>query len=998
MNGKTLRRNALYLAMGICLSSTLIPARYAHAANSDGSVVGRSAPSAEITIRNPQTGFTRTVTADSDGNYRLANLPVGSYTVQASKDGATIGEAVNVTVSLGNAANVNLGGISTLGAVQVVGSRVITAVDVTSTESAMNITAAQLERLPVGRSATSVALLAPGVNKGDADSPALAGGTSFGGSSVSENTVYINGLNVTDFYNRIGFSSVPYSFFEEFQVKTGGYSVEFGRTTGGVINAVTKSGTNEFHYGGELVWAPGWLQTRGTDRYDAAGNKIHSVSHDESNRRNLNGYASGAILKDRLFFYALYEARDFNQTFTTDETETAIARSNDGDGFWGIKLDWLINDSNTLAFLAFSDKNRTVEDEFAFDPLTGARGAYAGTSFSTSGGTNWALTYTGQLTDDFSAKLLYGETERERAQFSTSDLECNRVTGSPTSSSGSSPNLGCNTNSIVEQGLDHRKAFRADFEWSLNDHLLRFGLDHELNTSDYQRAYPGPGGLRYTVSSTTPGTVLNGGIVPLGVTAKVRTRRLEVDGTFDTINSAYYAEDNWSVTPNLILNLGVRVESFDNRNGDGDSYIKISNQIAPRFGASWDVNGDQRTKVYGNAGRYFLPVANVINIKQGGGFLDQRIFYAFNGFEDHELNGVTYQLPILGAQIGGVDVSQGDGTVGDLRGEVDANMEQVYQDEFILGFQSMIDDKWAWGVRGIYRKLNHAIDDMQITYNGYCEVDNFVMGNPGEDLTFYTDTDCDGENDAFVTIDTSKEGWALYDDDGNFVGSRGWEKPKRSYRALEFMIDRAWDDRWSFNASYTLAYSEGNAEGPVNSDIKGGFSDAGRTENFDNPFVNLNGGGPLGNDRRHQFKFRGSYAFSEAWQVGATLSLQSGQPISPYGAGNPLDGTEFFSHYLCVQNCNTGVPSDRVYVLSRRGSGGRLPWTYDLGARVTYLHSFGTAKLSVSLSAYNLLNVQRQTGIDEEFESEVGSHNDQFLFGTSWQSPRSAELRVAVDF
>ena len=88
-------------------------------------------------------------------------------------------------------------------------------------------------------------------------------------------------------------------------------------------------------------------------------------------------------------------------------------------------------------------------------------------------------------------------------------------------------------------------------------------------------------------------------------------------------------------------------------------------------------------------------------------------------------------------------------------------MDPVYQDELILGFQSMIDDKWSWGVRGIYRKLNNAIDDMEITSTGIvCDGEpvgvGFVMGNPGEPLTIFTDTNCDGENDGFVTIDTAQ--------------------------------------------------------------------------------------------------------------------------------------------------------------------------------------------------------------------------------------------------
>ena len=114
------------------------------------------------------------------------------------------------------------------------------------------------------------------------------------------------------------------------------------------------------------------------------------------------------------------------------------------------------------------------------------------------------------------------------------------------------------------------------------------------------------------------------------------------------------------------------------------------------------------------------------------------------------------------------------------------------------------------------------------------------MGNPGKPLTVFTDTNCDGENDAFVTIDTS-QGRLGDVRRGRQLRRRAWAiaKPKRDYKALEFMIDRAWDDSWSFNATYTLSFSKGNAEGPVNSDTN--FGDAGRTEDFDDPWVNFGG-------------------------------------------------------------------------------------------------------------------------------------------------------------
>lgn len=1006
MNTRASFKASVWAAATSALLGTALPLGGAHAAGGDGALVGRltasetaSLEGVEVTVVNPETGFTRTVKVDGEGNYRFAYLPVGTYTLEARKNNSRVGKLADVTIALGTTttANVDLATV-TLDTVQVVSSRIVNAVDVTSVESATNLTVAELERLPVERDIISAALLAPGLNKGDDDLG--AGGVSFGGSSVAENTIYINGLNVTDFYNRVGASSVPYAFYKEFQVKTGGYSVEFGRATGGVINAVTKSGTNEFDFGTELVWEPSFLQSAGTDRRYANGNPRIIYRHDEYDRVAANMYASGPIVRDKLFFFALYEAREYEPQNTSNSGNLLFEGKSD-DAFWGTKLDWQITDAHLLELLAFSDENETVEDSFAFSEATDSRGAYQNTEFEDTGGTNWALTYTGYLTDNLSMKALFGENDREFRRTTSNDVACTRTRDLRTGGLGQG-DVGCTSTANVTAREDVREAARLDFEWALGDHQLRFGLDREVNTSNHDQFYPGSERLLYEIRTTTPGATLeNGGVVPAGVNAYVRTRRNEVDGEFETLATAYYLEDNWSVTPNLVLNAGVRMEAFDNRNSDGDSYIKIDDMIAPRLGFSWDMKGDGRSKLFGNAGRYFLPVANVINIKQAGGFLDQRTFYVFNGFEDFEFNGETWQRALLGAQIGAVNTSQGDGTVGDLRGEVDGDMDPVYQDEIILGFQSMLNDDWSWGVRGIYRKLNNAIDDMEISSTGIlCGGEpvsaGFVMANPGEDLTIFTDTDCDDVADNWVTIDTSRAGWALFDDDGNYVGEQGYAEPRRTYRALEFVLDRGWDDRWSFNASYTLSFNKGNAEGPVNSDTN--FADTGRTEAFDDPWVNLNGYGYLPNDRRHQVKLRGAYAIGTHWQFGATLSAASGRPINAFGVGNPFDGTNYHSFYICTANCTSDIPSERVYELRGRGSEGNLPWTFNLGASVAFVHEFSAMDLEVKLSAYNILNSERVTEVDEELETDIGSINTDYRTGVGYQEPRFALLTVKLAF
>ena len=126
---RNVRRTVLCMATGLFLAAMGAPTAFAQSAT--GAVVGRAGAGAQVTITNPDTGFSRSVTAGADGSYRLALLPPGNYTVQAAG-----GDPVQVTVSLGNATTVNLGGdgATTLGAVQVVGSRIVTPVDVTSTE------------------------------------------------------------------------------------------------------------------------------------------------------------------------------------------------------------------------------------------------------------------------------------------------------------------------------------------------------------------------------------------------------------------------------------------------------------------------------------------------------------------------------------------------------------------------------------------------------------------------------------------------------------------------------------------------------------------------------------------------------------------------------------------------------------------------------------------------------------------------------------------------
>ena len=1013
MNTRTLRKAALYVALGACLGAMTMPVAMAQSAT--GAVAGRASAGDQVTVTHVATGATRTVTASSDGAYRLTQLPVGDYRLQLLRNGQPVGEGATVNVSLGGTTTVNLGaegGVANLDAIEVVGNRIINRVDVFSTETATNINREELARMPVDQSLTSVALLAPGVIRGNSG----FGGISFGGSSVAENSVFINGLNVTDFYRRQSFSTAPFAFFDQFQVKTGGYSVEFGRSTGGVINAVTRSGSNEFHGGVEFTFEPSaWTATAEDHLFSAvdgdgiAASATYRSSHDRTSFLKANAWASGPLIRDRLFLFAMYEQRQTGSGYTNSSGSTWSNGDSDN-GFWGAKLDWNITDNHRLELLAFSDEAETNTSVYGYNFATRTVGSLTGETTAESGGKNGSATYIGHFGENFTAKAMYGVNRSRGLSYSPADGACSQVlidsSYNATWVGMGRPAVSCHpsTSTSVVEHFDERKVGRLDFEWMLGDHLLRFGLDNEEMTTDRTTRYPGQTMMRYTVFGATPGGQLdNGATVPAGVNAIVMGRRRIDGGVFETTANAFYLEDIWSVTPNLVLNLGVRVDSFDNKTASGESFIKMDNLVSPRFGFSWDMKSDGTTKLFGNLGRYYLPVTNIINYNFAGGLIDERTFYALNGWtaSTNPITGAGYMAPVLGAQIGPIDDSY-NLPVDDLRQSVSRDLDAVYQDEAILGFQQMINQAWSWGVNATYRRMPNAMDDIRINHTpcGPVGYNLWPIGNPGDKVTIWGDASIGCANEGWITIDTSKDGYIK-------GGSRevvGYSDPKRTYTALEFQIDRAWDDKWAFNASYLWSKSEGNHEGPVNSDTN--YADTGMVQHWDHP-ANNQDYGPLFNDRRHQIKLRGAYKLNEMWAFGSTVTATSGGPITALGVAWPNDSTGAASFvtegsgggsfWHCVQNCS-GNWSQRVFEYSGRGAFGRMPWTYDVGANVTWTLPVDDVDLKVRLSVYNLLNEQEVINVRARYEKGPGVTRGLFGTGTRWQSPRSAQLVLTWNF
>jgi TonB-dependent receptor-like protein len=997
-NERNLRKRALCMAMGICLASMASAPVLAQSVT--GAVAGRAEAGQQVTISNPATGLTRSVTVGSDGNYRIGQLPPGDYTLSTGS-----GEPIAVGVSIGGTTTVNLTGAGAvdLAAVQVVGSRVINRVDVRSTESATNIRREEIARMPVDQNLASVALLAPGV----VSSAASFGGLNFGGSSVAENVVYINGLNVTDPYRRQGFSSVPFGFYEEFQVKTGGYSAEFGRSTGGVINAVTRSGSNDFHAGAEFTMEPNAWASPAKDRFYENGDIVerNRTSRDGASFYKANVWASGALIQDRLFFFGMYEQRDSNPR-DIDTVEAWYTDSNND--FWGGKLDWQINDSHLLSLLAFSDKTDSETLNYEYDWDSATRGAAQGGSSSESGGDNWSLTYTGNFTQNFVAKAMYGVNKRRSNSFSEWDPYCSildrdgtydTLFGEATAREGCAP-----SKDGINSRDDKREAARLDFEWTLGDHLLRFGADQEVMDSTTSALYPGDG-VRYRLigmpDDATPDqrTLPNGAVVPVGVNAYVDGRYKVTGAPVSTKAQAIYIEDNWNVTPNLLLNLGVRADKFENTLASGVTFAKadFSDMISPRLGFSWDITGDGTTKLFGNAGRYYIPLTNKLTDYFGGGTIDEHTYYVLDGWEERidPILGTPYLYPIIGEQLGPVNTEGNAPAPDDVRTAVARDLKQVFQDEFIIGFQQALSQAWSWGVNATYRKMTRAVEDVSIRHVEGCPwySGDWPILNPGETNTLWCP-----DTEQWVTFDNSEDGYIT---SGSGI-VMGYKKPRRTYKAVEFQLDRAWDDKWALNVSYLWSKSDGNIEGPVNSDT--GYNDTSLVQYYDHPAVNERYG-PTFNDYRHQIKIRGSYKFNDMWSVGSTLSVRSGGPITAFGvswpddnrtAGGPSEYSGGGSGWLCESGC--GDWSTRQLVYTEKGAFGRMPWVTDLGASVMWTLPSDRIDLKARFSIYNLLNQQTKINVHSRYESTPGNMMPHFGEAKAWQSPRYMQLVVTWNF
>jgi len=661
-----------------------------------------------------------------------------------------------------------------------------------------------------------------------------------------------------------------------------------------------------------------------------------------------------------------------------------------------VKLDWNINDNHRVELTAFRDKQveNGVTYQRAADDRTFGGGSPIGTFRETRGGDNYIGKWTGYLTENFTLSALYGYGKYSRSEENSNASDCPYIYDGRSQGTEPVGVRGCWINWSVRQpgAGDTRNAWRVDGEWVVGDHTLRFGVDDEKYVTRDGSSYSG--GVLWRYYNTTPGTtVAPGVVVPDGVTEMVRLRVLDNGGTFTTKNKAWYVEDTWQVNDRFMAYMGLRNEGFENLNAEGGSFIDIKDTWSPRLGFSWDAKGDSSMKVFGNAGRYYIPVYANTNVRLAGAELDYNEWYTFTGIDP-----VTGAPINLGPQVGPRNYSS-NGEVADPRTVVDNNLKPMYQDEYILGWQWEFVPNWTAGVRGVYRELRAGMDDIcagdgahaWALANGYSadEADAIAgalghcfLTNPGRNLSANVDLDGSG---TLTRVDIPGE-------------ALGLPTAKRKYHAVEFMLERAWDDRWFMQASYTWSKSRGNTEGYVKSDIA--QTDAGITQDFDFPGLMDGAYGALPNDRRHAIKLFGAYRFNPEWSIGGTLISQSGRPVNCFGV-YPGDGPdqEAVQYGAASFYCGEGVdlPYSVDDSLKPRGTSGRVPWATVLDLRVDYTPTWAKG-LKMGVIVENVLNSKDHYRVVEVWDDGGGTKSYAYKHPRSFVDPRAVTFTVGYDF
>jgi outer membrane receptor protein involved in Fe transport len=964
---------------------------------------------------------------NEEGRYRLSNIPPGRYTVAVEAGrgfGAFSQENVEVNLTRVSAVEITL---SAQGTSEVVNVTSGASVDVSTNTTGTNVSTEQFSNFPTQRTVQSLYTIAPTVTRsGLRDASGRDRDPSVAGSSGPENNYILDGVNVTDPAFGGSGANLPFEFVQEVQVQTGAYGAEYGKSTGGIFNVITKSGSNEFHGDAFVYFNPrSFVRDVKSSAVPFVGSAPDGYSEVDA------GFdIGGPIVKDKLWFFGAFNPQRRNNYFRT-QTFGAEVENQITTPFYAGKLTYGINQNNTFTFSTFGDFTRQEGFLFGSSGFGAQENAFRGTVET--GGSNYAFrlnsVFTPTWTGEFSAGLHF-----QRANTLPEDTQNNLTTDRFAVLRGGSVIAPIETSVTASNGLQlafvngaggtiqrnfNRQGFglqsqqdrdryevaaRLQNVWG--KHTIKYGFEYNSNRYKIDTFSTGPefnftgdlaAGLpalrtrvenRFAVCRTEGSTLIcpdatrttraeqlltAGALAGQGITSVttgavnlvnlqnpfllldvVRVRDFSLrtgDDSTVTNTESFYVQDDFKVTRNIQLNLGLRWDYQQAKSVGGVEYFNLNDfksNMQPRLGFIYDFTGEGRGKVFANFARFVeTPIPLDVNVRASGNDIQN----------DFNLNVSRLNAP------NGSAVVTNFGNLGNHITPIDAGIKPQTVNEWTAGFEYEVIKDLAVGVRGIYRNQDEVIED-----GSFDDGDHYFLFNPGRR----------GAGETTEDIACGTPG----------IGCFG--PARRYYRAVEFTATKRFTNNYQFITSYVYSSLIGNYEGLFRND--NGQSDPNITSLFD--LVSLLSGtyGRLPNDRPHQFKFDGSYRWPFRLLTSASFRAQSGIPFNAL-IPHPVYGD------------NEGFEVPRGTAINPITGRTRTPTTYNLDLGAYYPIQFGEDKqLRFQLDVFNILNSQRAIRQDETLRINSGAPgvpatpNPFYGTGTIFQFPTALRMGVKFQF
>jgi hypothetical protein len=904
---------------------------------------GAVVPNVAITVTNAgsSAGFRRTATTGDDGFVRVLEVPPGIYTVTAAPTAGFKERTVtNVGVNLGKVTPLSIEMATTVAADVTVSGNEVQPIDTTDSKIQTTISAQTAELLPKGPNFASVLKLSPATRV-----EPRSGQFQIDGASGSENTFIIDGQEVTNVRTGVldANSNLPFQLVQEIQIKSSGFEAEYGGATGGVINVVTKGGSNQWHGEFGASFRPSGLAAvaRPTLRLNNGQAEYYPSQRDGYDEFLPTLNLGGPIFKDRLYFFASYSPQIFDRDRTITFENPTFGQER-----------YTYHSVSEYTFFRLDAQpfnNLRLTGTYIYNPISERGGIPPWTSAVTgplvigedAGGRQNSQSVSGQGVwtprSDFILAVRGGHyfLNEKLGTYGLVDPTTPRMVCSINSPAPPPPGFGCahgyNNGLLLDEaklydatsrntldadatflfgGWAGRHELKGGYQYNgianklfstLRDQvLLRFGQAinqlSPLSTPPTGATAANPRGFCGDPAHI-PGSPCNNGSGWL--------QRFGEFGDVSSASEAIYVQDKWQPAKRLTFNLGVRLDrenvpSFSP--GLEGITFDFMDKIAPRLGVAYDLTGDGKTKLSAFYGWFYDRFKYELPRGSFGGNVWHDVYFeilpgqTFSSFSPDQITGgqpfvpggacPQTLTPIYGYVRCDIDhrVPSNSG-LGIEFGTIDPNLKAFRQSEFTVTFERDLGHNFVFSSRYSHKQVDHTVEDAGFPLPSGSEA--YIIGNPGE---------------------------GLYKELAEAQGLQALV-PKRQYDALEFRVDRRFANDFYFNANYTWSRLVGNYSGLASSDEDGRLS-PNVNRFFDQPQAGWTvAGGPdngvLPTDRPHVVKFSGAYSLDWGKRFGRLANNTSEfQVFTSFQSGTPLTSTVMI----------TGVD---FIVLNKRGDMGR---------------------------------------------------------------------------